>query len=185
MLFLLPPPSYFSPFLTFLAFIIRASSFSSLSIAREGVLFLLLSQMISHILYSAIFTVSWVYSAIFVTDDFSTFQFFYISVVPDTWRCLWLKRGASASKSKYYFMITLLTHSLFCLHLIFEVQYRNFYQWPSSYFRSSRFQKRDKWQTKKVSKIRVSVETKTSRPLSMNVYNMNKLYSFQAIRTSF
>ena len=46
-----------------------------------------------------------------------------------------------------------------------------------------RFKERDKWQTKETGKIRVSVETKNSGPLSINAYTMNKLQCCQAMRT--
>jgi len=46
-----------------------------------------------------------------------------------------------------------------------------------------RFKERDKWQTKETGKIRLSVETKNSGPLSINAYTMNKLQYCQAMRT--
>lgn len=46
-----------------------------------------------------------------------------------------------------------------------------------------RFKERDKWQTKKTGKIRLSVETKNSGPLCINAYTMNKLQYCQAMRT--
>lgn len=164
------PSLIFFPFLSFLAFDIAEAYFLLPSIASEGILLLLLSQndrshpVFCNLQCLLILLSYFCHWWLFCTSIFSTF------IVPDNGRCLWLKAGeGSASKSKYHFMFILfLIHSLFCFQLIFKVQYRCSYQLPNSCIRSLKDSRRGNLWTKQISKISASVETKTSRPFSIN-----------------